>query len=702
MNLPIRNRVVLSSVIVLMSLVVGMKVVAQTTAFTYQGKLTDAGNPANGNYDLQFALFDNVSGGTQFGSTLTRTGTSVSAGIFTVQLDFGVSAFPGANRFLEIRVGPAGGSAFTTLSPRQQISSTPYAIRTVSAAAADGLSSACAACVQNSQINSVAGSKVTGTIPVGGVPAGSGNYIQNTNSLQSNANFNISGNGTAGNLNINNAFTFAGASSPPIAPAGQARIYFDLASNKLRVSESGAAFVNLVGAGGVSGSGTTNSVPLWSAGTSLGSSAISQSGTRIGIGTGTPAHRLAVVGGPAWTGDAWGGALELDNASAIAWRQNTSGVKFGIGRTESGLYFFRTNSPLGTTTNGPIYDFKMDNAGNVGIGNVGIDTDLSGAKFSIRTSAGQFGLAHTDGTVTIASLVAQAPSFAAGGHLGTQTNHPLHFFTNGSLPQLTLSTSGSFGIGTQDPIHIMHAKGNFHTRLGLESTSGLGSASVVYKTDFKEWIAGVAGSADSILANRFFIAEVGQGARMVINQFGSVGVGTTDPARLLHVNGRARIGSIPLEASAAGVCFNAFGDLLQCGVSSLRLKTNIVRFTNGLDIVRKLKPISFDWKDGSGHDIGLGAEDVAQVAPSFTLSDRNGEIAGVKYERLNILLINAVQEQQQQIDQMRAENAQLKARFNAVKEQQRQIERLTARVRFLEKSRRKKPSIPRKIDFAQR
>ena len=37
---------------------------AQTTAFTYQGKLTDAGNPANGNYDLQFKLFDTPTVGT--------------------------------------------------------------------------------------------------------------------------------------------------------------------------------------------------------------------------------------------------------------------------------------------------------------------------------------------------------------------------------------------------------------------------------------------------------------------------------------------------------------------------------------------------------------------------------------------------------------------------------------------------------------
>src|SRR5882672_6442171 len=88
--------------------------VAQTTAFTYQGRLTNAGSPATGNYDMQFALFDSSSAGTQIGTTLTRSGVTVSGGMFSVQLDFAAGAFPGADRFLEIAVRPAGGGAFTT------------------------------------------------------------------------------------------------------------------------------------------------------------------------------------------------------------------------------------------------------------------------------------------------------------------------------------------------------------------------------------------------------------------------------------------------------------------------------------------------------------------------------------------------------------------------------------------------------------
>lgn len=112
----------------------GGSVWAQTTAFTYQGKLTDAGNPANGNYDLQFKLFDALAAGTQQGATLVRNPVTVSAGVFTVTLDFGANVFSGAARYLEIGVRPTGSaSAYTILAPRQPITSSPYAIQTLNA-----------------------------------------------------------------------------------------------------------------------------------------------------------------------------------------------------------------------------------------------------------------------------------------------------------------------------------------------------------------------------------------------------------------------------------------------------------------------------------------------------------------------------------------------------------------------------------------
>src|SRR5262249_38087832 len=96
---------------------------AQTRQFTYQGKLVDTSKPASGQYDFQFKLFDTaaVGSGTQVGNTLTLTSVAVSAGVFTVPLDFGTASFPGADRYLEIAVRPSGSPTYTTLSPRQPV-----------------------------------------------------------------------------------------------------------------------------------------------------------------------------------------------------------------------------------------------------------------------------------------------------------------------------------------------------------------------------------------------------------------------------------------------------------------------------------------------------------------------------------------------------------------------------------------------------
>jgi hypothetical protein len=102
---------------------------AQTTAFNYQGRLTDMGNPVSGNYQFQFKLFDAATGGTQIGSTIPDVNLTVTQGVFNTQVDFGVSAFPGADRFLEISVRRNTGESYVLLSPRQQIASSPYSIR---------------------------------------------------------------------------------------------------------------------------------------------------------------------------------------------------------------------------------------------------------------------------------------------------------------------------------------------------------------------------------------------------------------------------------------------------------------------------------------------------------------------------------------------------------------------------------------------
>lgn len=101
---------------------------AQGTAFTYQGRLTENGSPASGIYDLRFTIYDLGSGGSAVAGPLTSSPVAVSNGLFTVALDFGVDVFDGSERWLDIGVRSNGVGEFIPLDPRQQLTATPYAI----------------------------------------------------------------------------------------------------------------------------------------------------------------------------------------------------------------------------------------------------------------------------------------------------------------------------------------------------------------------------------------------------------------------------------------------------------------------------------------------------------------------------------------------------------------------------------------------
>ena len=170
----------------------------QTTEFTYQGSLKDGGTVANGNYDLEFRLYDAASGGGQIGTTvISKNNVAVTGGVFSVAVDFGPGLggpnFPGADRYLDIRVRPVGGGAFTPLSPRNRINSTPYAVQSLNAANALQLGG-----VGAGQYVITNDPRLTDARPP---TSGSPSYIQNGTVAQSASNFNISGTGTANQIN---------------------------------------------------------------------------------------------------------------------------------------------------------------------------------------------------------------------------------------------------------------------------------------------------------------------------------------------------------------------------------------------------------------------------------------------------------------------------------------------------------------------
>ena len=87
-----------------------------------------------------------------------------------------------------------------------------------------------------------------------------------------------------------------------------------------------------------------------------------------------------------------------------------------------------------------------------------------------------------------------------------------------------------------------------------------------------------------------------------------------------------------------------------------------------------MRPVTFDWKGRAEPDLGLVADDVAEIDPLLITYDREGKIQGIKYDRIGVVLINAVKEQQ----------AQISGQHKQISSQQSQIEAQDAKIKSLE------------------
>ena len=187
----------------------------QGNAFSFQGRLNDGTNPANGSYDLQFRLYDAIAGGTQIGAVVARPNTTLINGVFSVALDFGATAFNNPNSiFIEIAVRPNGNpNAYTILGPRQQLTVVPFSVRAANATNADNATNA-----QNS-VNSQNSVNATNAV-------NAQNSVNATNS-QNSVNATNATNATTATT-ANNALNLGG-----VTPASYARLDFANQGNLL-------------------------------------------------------------------------------------------------------------------------------------------------------------------------------------------------------------------------------------------------------------------------------------------------------------------------------------------------------------------------------------------------------------------------------------------------------------------------------------
>lgn len=603
---------------------------AQSTQFSYQGRLTDNSLPANASYDFQFKLFDAVSGGAQIGSTVSSTNVAVASGIFTVTLDFGAGAFPGPNRFLEINVRLAGGGAFTTLAPRQPVTSTPYAIKSLNAAnaaVADNLSASCNGCVTSTQI--------------GSLPTGSTNYVQNGTALQTSSNFRISGVGSAqtiqarGLLSVDFDNSFNG----------------DLVNNLNALKFGGAAGL-APGTEGIASKRTAggNQFGLDFFTNNVSRLAISNGGN-VGIGTTAPAAKLEVVGDirssalrqelTASSPNAINGFMGTGSGGATPGNRVTAGVvgaSIGGGGFNGTLNFPNVDSILGDKSNrvtdwfGTVGGGVNNRAGNDDatldnalFATVGGGTSNTASRLYATVGGGYVNTASGEAATVgggQSNIVSGMFATVSGGYVNTASGRTAT--VGGGFSNTASGSDATVGGGygnTASGGAATVGGGLFNTASGIFATVSGGNANIA-SGNFS-YAAGRRASANHdgafVWADSNDADFMSTGAnRFLIRAAGGVGIGTNAPLERLHVSG----GNILLDNNQALF-------MLSAGGTPKRIlfiePSDILRIGSGGDA--GVNQINFDLTTGnvmsllSNGNVGIGTS-----APDAKLHVSGGSI----------------------------------------------------------------------------
>jgi hypothetical protein len=130
--------------------------------------------------------------------------------------------------------------------------------------------------------------------------------------------------------------------------------------------------------------------------------------------------------------------------------------------------------------------------------------------------------------------------------------------------------------------------------------------------------------------------------------------------KALTVTGAVTLNGLANSATGEYVCYNGGVlkfDTTTCTLSLLKYKQDIAPLTGALNEVALLRPVEYRYKPemnlGDLLHIGLIADEVAKVDPRIAAYKSNGELESVDYEHITALLVSAVQEQQQEIEELK-------------------------------------------------
>jgi hypothetical protein len=393
--------------------------------------------------------------------------------------------------------------------------------------------------------------------------------------------------------------------------------------------------------------GTTNAIPLFSTGTDIENSILTQTGTNIDV-AGSLAATSFKLDGRLF---AFGSYAKQNAFLGFAGNKTMTGP----GNTATGVQALAANTKgyWNTATGWQALSDNTTGSENTATGTDALAHNTTGYA---DTASGWYALVNNTTGVANTADGNQALQLNTDGSSNTASGFQALSYNTGSVntasgaQALAYNTTGNYntasGSGAGKPADGSFVTGSLNSFFGTLTALGTGSLT----------------NATAIGA----LAEVTQSNSMVLGSINGVNSATSD----------TNVGIATTSPTNIFTIGQGHGQALADGwatYSSRRWKTNIQTLSDALAKVEMLRGVSYDLKDSGKHEVGVIAEEVGAVVPEVVTFEANGKDArGVDYSRLTALLIEAVKRQQKEIaeetSQIHQQTEQITALRSQVKE----------------------------------
>ena len=345
------------------------------------------------------------------------------------------------------------------------------------------------------------------------------------------------------------------------------------------------------------------------------------------------------------------GDADSNNVASVGYSHSENRMAFGVNGSER----MRINSSgdvlIGQTSQTG-YTFAQKLVVGDGDANDGI-TIQSGS-----THQGNLAFNHSDGTT-------------AHGRISYQhSSNYMSFFTNNSermridsVGETTIKRAGSGGSGVLKALNLNHAGTSVNDGAKISFTAGASTEG-----------AGIASTGQALNSADLRFYAGGNTERMRIQSNGRTALFQTTGGGALTIRGEGGTSFIAISFThnsdnGVGYIQTAASSVTYSTSSDYRLKENVVPMENGLERIQKLKPVKFNWKLDGEESEGFLAHEVQEAGwndgitgskDDDLIEDGQQTYQGMDYGRITPLLVKAIQEQQEQIEELKQEIQNLK------------------------------------------